>query len=146
MRIEEIKAKQTHPLRQSILRPHQPIEEMLYPLDLEANSFHVGAYNGNQIIGVASIFPESQSGELHSGHWRLRGMAVADEFRGQGIGHDLVLSCIEYVNAKKGKSIWCNARSTAIGFYLRIGFKQLGDEFEIAGIGPHFIAVLDLEL
>ncbi len=35
--------------------------------------------------------------------------------------------------------MWCNARSGARTFYERAGFCVEGEEFEIAGIGPHFL-------
>lgn len=40
--------------------------------------------------------------------------------------------------------LWCNARVGALGFYLRLGFATIGEEFEIAGIGPHFVMWRDL--
>ena len=34
--------------------------------------------------------------------------------------------------------LWCNARMVAIRFYKSLGFKIIGDIFNIEGIGPHY--------
>ena len=36
--------------------------------------------------------------------------------------------------------LWCNARPTALPFYLAHGFRLHGDAFEMPGFGPrHFM-------
>lgn len=140
LKIEKISAEQTHPLRQSILRPHQPLNEMAYPFDQEEGSCHFGAFIEKQLVGIASIYPESKDGEIHQGYWRLRGMAVDSSLQGKGVGRQLVEACLNYAQGKNAKSVWCNARTSAVGFYLSLGFRQVGEEFEIKGIGPHYFA------
>ena len=139
-----IQAKQTHLLRQKILRPNQPIEEMVYPLDSVAGSFHLGAFLKDQLVGIVSVYPESQKGELNQGLWRIRGMAVDSGYQGHGIGRSLIKECKEILKGKGAKTVWCNARTTAIQFYITLGFEKVGEEFEIEGIGPHYIAQLKL--
>jgi GNAT superfamily N-acetyltransferase len=141
---KKIQSNQTHGLRQRILRPHQTIEEMEYPLDNEQGSYHIGAFIEDQLVGIASLYPESQNTELHRGHWRIRGMAVDEEWQGKGVGRTLVQKCIDYVKGQGGHSLWCHARTSAIGFYDSLGFKRIGNEFEIESIGPHYMAQLEL--
>ncbi|MFK7789853.1 MAG: hypothetical protein AB8C95_10235, partial [Phycisphaeraceae bacterium] len=38
-------------------------------------------------------------------------------------------------------SLWCNARTSASGYYERLCFIQHGDLFEIPDIGPHAVMV-----
>ncbi len=144
MKIKKISSRQTHPLRHSILRPHQPIEEMAYPFDDEEGSRHFGAFMNGELIGVASIYPEAQDGQMAKGHWRIRGMAVDTSLQGKGVGRQLVQACLNYANEKSAQTVWCNARTPAIGFYLSLGFNKVGEEFEIEGIGPHYIAEVHL--
>ena len=33
--------------------------------------------------------------------------------------------------------LWCNARTTAFGFYEKMGFNIVVDEFDIPNLGPH---------
>ena len=35
--------------------------------------------------------------------------------------------------------VWCNARTSAKGFYETMDFESLGDTFEIEGVGPHIL-------
>jgi ribosomal protein S18 acetylase RimI-like enzyme len=90
------------------------------------------------MVGIASIYLESQSGQTDPQAWRLRGMATLPESRRQGIGGMLVSACIEHVENSGGSSIWCNARTPAVKFYERHGFRCFGSEFELPGIGPHY--------
>lgn len=135
-----IRAEQTFPLRQKVLRPQQNLNEMLYPLDKVTGSFHMGAFAEGEIVGIASVYPESQSGDLHQGDWRLRGMAVSPSLQGQGVGKALIKECLDYTKSQAGRMVWCNARTSAIGFYVSLGFNKVGEEFEIEGIGPHYVA------
>ncbi len=68
-------------------------------------------------------------------------MATEPDVRGAGFGAALVAACIEHAAAHRGGELWCNARMAAVGFYRRMGFEVVGDEFEIAGIGAHVVMV-----
>ena len=34
--------------------------------------------------------------------------------------------------------LWCNARLGAVNFYKSVGFKIIGELFDIEAIGPHY--------
>jgi ribosomal protein S18 acetylase RimI-like enzyme len=40
--------------------------------------------------------------------------------------------------------LWCNARTSAIGFYEKLGMKVISEEFEIPVIGPHKVMIRHL--
>lgn len=130
-----ITAAETRPLRQAMLRPHQPSDASIYPDD--DHSAHFGVFAGPELIGVASIFEESRQ-EAENG-WRIRGMAVLPEHRGQGHGGALLDACLEHARSRGGVEAWCNARSTAAPFYARHGFEIVGEEFDLPPIGPHYL-------
>jgi len=69
----------------------------------------------------------------------LRGMATAPEFRSGGIGSAL-LELAEQTLRSAGpiRQLWCNARTPALSFYKRQGWKVVSDEFFIPTAGPHF--------
>lgn len=128
------------PMRQRVLRPHQPIEAMAYPGDDEAEAFHLAAIDREQaVIGIASFYRDPHPLEPHAGDWRLRGMAVDPAVQGRGLGSSLMRAGINQVIEQGGQRLWCNARVSAQGFYERLGFSTQGDRFEIDPIGPHFV-------
>ena len=55
--------------------------------------------------------------------------------------HALVNLMLEDLKTNTTKLVWCNARTTACGFYEKLGFEKSGPEFEIPGIGKHFIMI-----
>ncbi|GCE47061.1 putative GNAT family N-acyltransferase [Thermosporothrix hazakensis] len=147
LQIRSISAEETYPLRQRVLRPHQALEACAYPHDTDETSFHAGCFFEDQLIGIGSIFREAQDGTTNRNIWRIRGMAVAPEQQGKGIGGRILTALIAYVTAQgQPGEIWCNGRITAKGFYERYGFQQLGEVFELPGIGPHVVMHRPIEV
>ena len=140
--IRRIDAADTRPLRYAILRPNQPFEATVYPLDEEPVTGHFGAFLGDRLVGIASVFREARPGQADPRAWRLRGMATREEERSQGIGGALLHACLDHLRAHGGTTLWFNARTTAAGFYSRFGFVVQGDVFDIEGIGPHVVMEL----
>jgi GNAT superfamily N-acetyltransferase len=146
-RIVTIPATATRPLRQVVLRPHQAAEELVFPGDDATDTRHFGAFINEKLVGVASVYreapPQALLAELRpivaANAWRLRGMATLPAVQGQGLGRALLEACIAYVASQGGELLWCNARTPAAGFYLKLGFVTHGDEFEIPDIGPHYV-------
>ncbi len=142
--IRRIDAADTRSLRHAILRPNQPFEATLYPLDEEPASGHWGAFLGDRLVGVASVFNEARPGDTNPYAWRLRGMATREQDRGQGIGSALMHACLDYIRAHGGTVLWFNAGATATGFYSRFSFTIKGDVFDLPEIGPHVVMALVL--
>lgn len=136
----QVPAAATRPLRLDVLRPGQPPESAVYPGDDDPQTVHFVAEAGGeaegQTVGIASLYAEARAGGPSPG-WRLRGMATARHARGTGAGGALVQACVDHVADRGGGELWCNARVSASGFYLRHGFDVVGERFEIEGIGPH---------
>lgn len=65
-------------------------------------------------------------------------MAVSAIFRGTGLGKK-ILEFAEKLVLDEGYSnvLWCNARVPAAGFYQRLGWQVVSEEFEIPTAGPH---------
>jgi GNAT superfamily N-acetyltransferase len=136
--IRQISAAETRPLRQVILRPHQRVEELVYPGDDSAEAAHYGALLDGELIGVASVYREAPHGETNAGAWRLRGMAVVPQLHRKGIGSLLLSECINHAKRHGGTMMWFNARTPAAPFYQAHGFQIRGAEFLLPDIGPHY--------
>ena len=125
----------TRPLRQEILRPHESLEELAAHEPPGAHA--VGAFDGDELIAVGFVCPEG--GERA---WRVRGMATKPEHRGRGAGAAVLAELVDHAKAHGATRIWCNARTPALSLYARAGFEPESEEFEIEGIGPHFVMAL----
>lgn len=137
--IRSISAEQTYPLRLTVLRPNQTLADCVFPGDQELSTIHFGAYADDILVGVATLLHDQHAELGFSDPWRIRGMATDPSVRGFGHGKDLVRRCFDYTREQAGDGVWCNARASAEGFYRRLGFDVVGEEFDIPGIGPHYV-------
>ncbi|HET9224521.1 MAG TPA: GNAT family N-acetyltransferase [Roseiflexaceae bacterium] len=139
--IRRIRAEETRLLRHQLLRPHQLPEQLVYPGDNHPLSFHAGAFDRNNLVGIASVAPEVCPVLPNANAWRLRGMATLPAVQRQGYGAALVQACIAYVQSQGATLLWCHGRSSALPFYHALGFLTHGDEFMAPDTGPHYLCV-----
>ena len=90
MLVTPISPEAVLPLRQAILRPGHPLQDAVFPHDTDPETVHLGAFVDEELVGVASIYHESQPGWDNLFERRLRGMAVAEEMQRKGIGSALL--------------------------------------------------------
>ncbi|NVJ66568.1 MAG: GNAT family N-acetyltransferase [Gammaproteobacteria bacterium] len=128
-----------YPLRSKVLRPGQAISSCHYPEDKQADAFHLAALDSGNVIGIASFYHEAHPDLDGNKAYRLRGMAVEPEMQSYGIGSKLLSQAFDICNKAGADLLWCNARTAAMNFYLKLGFKATGEPFELAGIGEHYL-------
>lgn len=149
MTVLSIPAAETRQLRSDVLRPGIPPKDLVYPGDDHRQSLHVGAFDGDVLVAIATVYPEPPP-EAHRGaipdaayaegaSLRLRGMGSLPEYRGQGYGRAALERCFAHGRAIGAGFLWCNARLVAVPFYERLGLAAVGEEFDIPGIGPHYV-------
>lgn len=126
-------------MRSQVLRPGIPPEALVYPGDGDPETVHFAAVADGHIVGIASLYHAPRAGSSDAGEWQLRGMATAPEVRGKGFGAALVREAMAHARAKGGTLFWFNARVVALGFYRKLGFETVGDEFDVPGVGPHYV-------
>lgn len=129
--LRAIPAATTRELRHLVLRPHQSAETIVYDAEDDPDTLHIGAFVGPMLIGTGTIHPDAP------GRFRIRGMAVLDGHRGEGIGSAILEGLIAHARSRSPRLIWCNARVPALSLYERAGFVQVGERFEMPHIGPH---------
>jgi len=135
--IRRISREEALPLRSAVLRNNKPFDQCVLPTDDREGIFHLGYFLDDQLICIGTFFPEDYPGNGPAGY-RLRGMASDPSFAGRGYGAALINFAINELTSVQAAYIWCNARSSAEGFYSKLGFEIISEEFEIPGIGPHF--------
>jgi predicted GNAT family N-acyltransferase len=107
------------------------IREQNVPTEIEwdgsdADYTHVLITDGDQAVATGRI----------NGEGRVGRMAVLAERRGEGIGA-IVMEHIELMASEMGlRAIHLNSQVSAIGFYERLGYTVVGEEFYEANI-PH---------
>ena len=132
------------PLRSKMLRNGNDLETCILPTDSIEGVFHLAYYvDDKEVASVATFFPQ-QMDSKEGAAYQLRGMATDRTFFGKSYGAALLKYAVSYIKNAKAEYIWCNARISAVDFYRKQGFQIVSDEFEIAGIGPHYIMILNL--
>ncbi|MNL10617.1 Acetyltransferase (GNAT) family protein [compost metagenome] len=135
--VKYIRAAETLPLRSLVLRKGASFDQCVFPTDEIAGGFHLGYFDAEQPVSIATFYPEDYPGR-EAGGFRLRGMATDPQFLGKGYGSELIKFAINELRSANASYIWCDARSRAVGFYRKLGFEVISEEFEVSGIGPHF--------
>jgi len=151
--IRALDAADVRPMRSLVLRPGQPPQNLVYDGDDDPLALHAGAFDGGLLVSIATVYPEAPPDAHHGAipepayasgaAFRLRGMATLPGRQGSGFGQATLGAACAHVREVGAQYLWCNARVSALGFYERLGFRAVGDVFDIAGIGPHYVMWLD---
>jgi GNAT superfamily N-acetyltransferase len=122
--IEQIRPELTWRLRRDILYPGQMMHEM--EMEEDNHGYHFGAFEDNALIAVVSLFQKGSD-------FQFRKFAVIEAKQGTGVGRQLLQYITNFAVNEGATHIWCNARLSAIGFYLKAGYLQTGELFSKNG-------------
>ncbi len=125
-------------LRQAVLRPHQDRKAVAWSGDSDPDTIHVAAYDGAHIVAIGTMLARNEHGDRDQRSRQIRGMAVHPDWRGHGLGGQILDWLIDHAREAGAIEVWCNARTPALSLYRRRGFVPSGVEFEIPHAGPHF--------
>jgi GNAT superfamily N-acetyltransferase len=140
--IRQVDLEETLALKQRVLRPHQTIDELARECaDLEDLACFA-AVEGGRVIGTATVHRETAPWAPDEAAWRLRSMATDEARRGEGIGAAALAAVVNHVRSRGGGLFWCNARTPAVAFYERAGFRTRGEPWDDPLIGPHIAMFL----
>lgn len=119
-------------LRDNLLR--KPLGLTLVQDDLEDEKANmlIAAFEDDVMLGCCMLVVEDPITV------RLRQMAVLNDLQGKGIGRALMTFAENIARDRGYKMISMHARKNAIGFYEKMGYYVVGDEFIEITI-PHFI-------
>jgi GNAT superfamily N-acetyltransferase len=140
VRVLAVDAAAGRALRMAALRPGEPADRPMYPLEEDPATLHFAALGARQeVLSGGSVMPEAHPREPRANDWRIRGMATRADLRGSGLGARVLEEIVRATRERHGARLWCNARVGAREFYERAGFRTEGAEYEVPGIGPHFL-------
>ena len=98
--------------------------------DVPDGGVHLGAFDGDALIGMVTFLRDSGRKERHKGH--LYGMYVATSYRGQGIGRALIGTALDHARSQPGLEQVLigvtSSQSVAQALYRRFGFRTYGIE------------------
>ncbi len=125
-------------LRMQILR--KPLGLSFTPEELarEKDDILIGCFEDDDIMEGCCLL--TKEGEKTV---RLRQMAVTSGLQGKGIGR-VLMNFAENIARDRGfKKINMHARKNAIGFYEKLGYQTVGNEFFEVTI-PHYVMEKEL--
>ncbi|HSC38243.1 MAG TPA: GNAT family N-acetyltransferase [Chitinophagaceae bacterium] len=119
-------------MRTDILRKPLGLTFSPEELEKEKNEILIGAFEEEKMLGCCMLVREDAKS------CRLRQMAVLNNLQGKGIGRALMHFAENIARDMGYKKIIMHARKTATGFYEKLGYSVIGDEFLEVTI-PHFV-------
>ena len=118
--VEQIFPPLTWRIRKLAMYPDKEIKEMEIPNDFQG--IHFGLYHEHYLTGVVSLFETGKAAQF-------RKMAILPDEQGKGFGKQLLQYVIQFCKQEGIELLWCNARTTAISFYKKIGFVTSGEPY-----------------
>jgi GNAT superfamily N-acetyltransferase len=101
-------------------------------LDREKEDILMGAFEDEKILGCCLLT------KVDDQTVRLRQMAVPNNLQGKGIGRALMIFAENIARDRGYKILIMHARKTAVGFYEKLGYLKVGNEFQEVTL-PHFV-------
>jgi ribosomal protein S18 acetylase RimI-like enzyme len=98
--------------------------------DMSADNFTLGAFEGDELIGIATFIRETGLKERHKG--RIFGVYVTASWRGKSVGNTLIAAILQ--KAKEDSSLEqvllgvAAGQKAAIQLYRKFGFRTYGTE------------------
>lgn len=112
---------ETRALRQAVFMEEQGFSYEFDDQDLTA--LHITLYEGDRAAACCRIFPED------GGAWHVGRVAVRRDCRGQGLGAAVMAEAEKTAAAQGGSRMVLSAQVQAAGFYERLGYARIGEEF-----------------
>ncbi len=90
----------------------------------DGNALHVLIIWKGKYVGTGRILLDGHIGRL----------AVLKEYRGQGLGGEIVQSLVKEAKSKNLKRVYLGAQKHAVGFYEKLGFSIFGEPYSEVNI------------
>ncbi len=126
-------------LRVKVLRKGTPVTHCNYPEDTYEDVIHLGVKNQNTVVGTSSWFQKECPDLVGESALQLKGMAVDESLQGTGVGVQIIAAGLALATERGVSIVWARARDSALGFYLRCGFTEIGPGYidEPTGMPHH---------
>ncbi|WP_159466959.1 GNAT family N-acetyltransferase [Dyadobacter sp. 3J3] len=118
--IKKVAVEDILPIRHKVLWPDKPFE--FVKVEGDEQGIHFGLYVDSKLVTIISLFAEGKS-------MRFRKFATLPEYQNRGLGKIMMMKVMDYAKKNDFESLWCDARTDALNFYERQGFKKFSEPF-----------------
>ena len=125
-------------IRRSVFQEEQGVAPQLEFDGLDKTAIHLLAYLDDRPVGTARIR------YLNEQIAKIERLAVLSTARGLGIGKKLMQEAIQVAKQNNVQEVVIHAQEYVKGLHQQLGFKQIGEVFEEAGI-PHVQMIRQLK-
>lgn len=109
--------------------------------EVAAGSFHLGAFDGDELIGIATFVRDTGRKERHKGH--VYGFYVTATHRRKGVGRGLMAALVERATADSSLEhillAVAGPQDAAKALYRSFGFETYGTEPNALKIGESYV-------
>ena len=123
--IKQIQPSETWQLRHRVMWAEKPLDDI--KLLNDDDGLHFGFLNDDILLSVVSLFIENNSAQF-------RKFATEISEQGKGYGAKLLDHLIQECINQNITTFWCNARTSASGFYEKFGLVIVSDAWIKDGI------------
>lgn len=150
-RVERCTTAQILPLRLAVLRDGTLSQDANYSEDEFPGAVHLaireqtdGTSTDGIVIATSTWIPRPypfDQATPPATALQLKGMAVATTVQSRGLGAALLAAGLELAASLGASCVWARARDSALYFYERHGFDEVGEQFidEVTGLGHHIV-------
>ncbi len=106
-------------IRNTVFTNEQYIDSEIDFDGQDDHCIHVLIVKNGEYIGTGRMLSDGHIGRL----------AILKEYRGQGLGAEMVQSLMDKAKSENMKRVYLGAQKHAIGFYGKLGFSVYGEPF-----------------
>lgn len=118
-------------IRTTVFVKEQNVPQNIEIDKLENHCTHFVLYDDQTPMATARFFVTDDNG-IH-----VQRVAVLKEYREQHLGSELLQYIFDFAKEKNYQYVILGAQDHAQAFYIKLGFKVIGDQYQEAGILHH---------
>ena len=130
--IRRVAPQYLYDLRRRILRRDDPQVDVTNPWDHSATTLHYGGFLGERAVVSASLYMSADPRAPGEESYQLRYMATDHDVQGKGLAKRVLDQIIEDMSERGVRSLWANARTSAVDFYVAAGWRIIDDSFFVS--------------
>lgn len=138
MRIRSIKYRskeweQARKLRYELFFKEHSLDPSIMDDEYEAVSCHIGIFQKERLVAYGRLTKKE------NGSFMISQTVVQPSSQSNGLGRIIVNYMLQLVG---DSDVWLNARLVAVGFYSKLGFQVIGNEFVTPNTGVKHIKMV----